>query len=395
MAEPTPITSRAELITLAARLDGVKELGYDTEFHAEQSYRPKVMLLQFSTRDELFVVDPLASEIRGAIGGFLELIRMRGQTVVGHALEHDLEIFLRLCGGLPARVFDTQLAAAFVGRGGPIALSALLEAELSVTVEKLYSLADWGRRPLPPAQVAYALDDVRHLLPLADRLRAQLDARGRTAWLEEEHARLLEPDTFLPADPMLAHHRVGRRPPVGTRARAVLEQVAAERERIALSIDRPPRWILSDDALLDLARRAPTRPEDLSGETRRRPAPNLEKYGARWLAAVQVGLEAPLPSPEGQEPASERSAAVGLGRWLAQWCLSEAEVAPWLLPSLDGPMRAALASPPATTEALAQALELRGWRAELLAGPLHRVLFGGGAIAVKDGAVRIEPSPAS
>lgn len=382
-----PITARRDLIAFAERLDGVREIGFDTEFHAEQTYWPKVMLLQFSTPDELVLVDPLAPEVKASLGGFLELFRMRKQVLVGHALERDLEIFLRLNGGLPVRVFDTQIAAAFVGLGGPISLAALLQARLGIEVEKLYTQADWGKRPLPPAQAAYAADDVRHLLPLAESLREELDARGRLDWVEEEHARLLNPQAYLPADPSEAWRRVGRKPPARTRARAVLEAVAAERERIARETDRPARKVLSDDVLVDLAKRAPTETKHLDSDTRRRPAPNLERYSRRWLEAIQVGLGAPLDEGPGEPlplPAGAR-AAVDLGRLLAEWMLEAEDISPWLLPSLEAALQEVVRVVPRDRDALRAGLGLGGWRDHLLLEPLWQLYGERRGIRIVDG----------
>lgn len=377
-ATPVPITTRAELIAFAARLDGVAEIGFDTEFHAEQTYFPKVMLLQFATPDELALVDPLAPEVKASLGGFLELIKMRGQVLVGHALENDLAIFMRLNGGLPQRIFDTQLAAALVGHGGPVGLGALLEARLGVPIDKLYSRADWGRRPLPTAQAAYALDDVRHLHALTQSLREDLEARGREAWLEEEHARALHPEAYLPRDPAEAWKRVARKPPAGTRARAVLEAVAAERERIAQETDKPPRRVLPDDLLVDLARRAPREASKLDADTNRRSAPSLGKHANRWLTAIEIGLEAALPADDEASTADpDADMAVRLGKLLVDWVLERAAVSPWLVSGLETGLRSLVVKPPADATELRSRLGLEGWRGELLTEPLWS-LFGEG-----------------
>lgn len=389
MASPEPvfISTRAELIAFAARLDGVKEVGFDTEFHAEQTYRPKVMLLQLSTRDEVALIDPLAQEVKGAIGGFLELIKMREQLVIGHALEHDLELFFRLNGGLPARVFDTQRAAAFAGMGGPISLGALLQARLGVEVDKVYSRADWGRRPLPPAQAEYAADDVRYIHALADDLRAQLEPAGRMAWLEEEMQALLRPEAYLPADPSGAWRRVSRKPTAGSRAHLVMQHVAAERERIAQETDRPARKVLPDEVVVDLARRAPRKAADLEGDARRRPAPSLDKYADRWIEAIELGLEAELDGAADakQVPPPEVAAAAELLKGASAWLAKKEGVAEWYLDGLASQLESVASDPPSSAEALRRVLGLRGWRAELLVEPLWRLLSGEGSLRFSRG----------
>lgn len=379
----TPITTRADLIAFAARLDGVREIGFDTEFHAEQTYWPKVMLLQFSTPNEVVLVDPLASEVKAALGGFLELIKMRKQILIGHALEHDLGIFLRLNGGLPVRIFDTQLAAAFLGYERPVSLGALLQDRLQVEVDKLYSRADWGKRPLPPAQAAYAADDVSHLFKLSESLRNDLSERGRLSWVEEECQGLLNPDRYLPSNPDEAWRRVSRKPTPGTRAYAVLVSVAAERERLAQETDKSPRRLLSDEVVVDLARRAPQKPTELEADTRRRPAPNLSKHADRWLEAVQVGLESTIEPVSETVRSPDEQAAYELCRVLAHWSLLREGIAPWLIANLDEKIRQILLTPPNDMNHLKQLLAVDGWKAEILLPPLWRVTGEGHGIKLE------------
>lgn len=368
-----PITNRSDLIGFAERLQGVSEVGFDTEFHAEQTYYSKVMLLQFSTPDEVVLIDPLAPEVKSALGGFLELIKMRGQTVLGHALERDLEIFLRLNGGLPKKIFDTQVAAAFLDTGGPIGLGPLLHKRLNVEVDKLYTRADWGRRPLPPGQAAYAADDVRHLFALVASLREELEARDRLAWVEEECAALLNPERLVAAAPDTAWRRVGRKPSDG-RARAILVEVAAERERIAEETNVPPRRVVGDEVLVDLSRRAPRRASELDSDTRRKPAPNLKKHANRWLEAIQIGLEADPPA-EAVVPKGPGKAVADLAEWLASSTLEAVDISPHLLPGgFFNRLRGVIETPADSQEDLTQRLEVEGWREALLAEPLWQLL---------------------
>ena len=383
----SPITTRADLIAFAARLDGVREIGFDTEFHAEQTYWPKVMLLQFSTPDEVVLIDPLAPEVKAALGGFLELIKMRQQTLLGHALENDLGIFLRLNGGLPVKVFDSQLAAGFLGYGGPISLGALLQNKLNVEVDKLYTRADWGKRPLPPAQAEYAADDVRHLFELCAQLRTELEEKGRLDWVEQECQRLLDPAFYLPTDSSEAWKRVARKPVAGTRAYAVLKAVAAERERIAQETDRPPRRLLPDEVVVDLARRAPTERSQLDADTRRRPAPNLTKYADRWLDAVQVGLEMPVGDPPERSPcAPDVMAAQKLAQLMVDWVLAHEGIGYWLIPGIDEKLQVLVETAPKSREELKQHLGFNGWRAQVLLDPLWRLLGEGQSLYIKPSA---------
>ena len=387
MAKIVPLTERKQLIAFAGRLEGVEAVGFDAEFHAENSYWPKVMLLQFSTPNEVVLVDPLADEIKGALGGFLELIRMRAQTVVGHALEHDLEIFRRLSGGLPAKVFDTQRAAAFCGHGGPIGLGPLLSALLGVELPKAFGRADWARRPLPPGQLSYAADDVAHLLPAKAKLEAELEARGRRDWLEEEQASLLDPARYEPPRPEEAWRSVRRR---GRSAEGfgILVAVAAERERLAQAADAPPRRILPDDVLLDWAHRAPSKKSELKGGTRRSPGPHVDRHAEAWLDAIKFGQDMELEAPSHEGTSPEAALARDFLRFAIQTTLSRAGVAAWLLEDSAADLDALVESPVSDP---VQGLRWTGWRAELLGPKLREITSGAPLRLVEmDGKLRVE-----
>ncbi|MEM6861038.1 MAG: hypothetical protein AAF627_09835 [Myxococcota bacterium] len=395
MADHVPLKTREALIAFAGRLDGVEAIGFDTEFHAENSYWPKVMLLQFSTPDEVVLVDPLAEEIKGAIGGFLELIRMRAQIVVGHALEHDLEIFHRLSGGLPARIFDTQRAAAFCGYGGPIGLGPLLSALLKVDLPKAFGRADWGRRPLPQAQLRYAADDVAHLLPARAALEAALETRGRHAWLEEEQASLLDPESYAAPSPEDAWKRIRRR---GRSAEGfgILVSVAAERERLAQAADLPPRRILPDDVVLDWATRAPGKKAELKGGTRRNAGPHLDRHADAWLDAIRFGLEMGIEPPAEALPSDEAVLARELLRFSVRFALSRAEVAPWLIEGSYEALDALVEAPTRDRAELLERLGWAGWRTELLGDRLQRILQGAPLKIVElGGTLRVEAADLS
>ncbi|MCA9549759.1 MAG: ribonuclease D [Myxococcales bacterium] len=373
----TPITQRTALIALAQRLSEAKEVAFDTEFHGETTYWPKLMLIQLATRDEVAVVDPLAHEVRPALGGLFEMLRLKGVRIIGHALEQDLLIYHRITGALPAGVFDTQIAAAFLGYGDRIGLGPLLEQRVGVNLDKLYTRADWGRRPLPEAQLAYAVSDVAHLFELTDALRADLEARGRTAWVEEEtQASLLNPADYAGRAPEEAYRWVSRRPADDTPEAKILRALAAERERVAQEIDEPPRRLVPDDVLVDLARRAPDRPEDLVGGTHRRPTPALTKHQDRWLTAIRDAAGAP-DTPAPPRRSAEAEEAANLLKLVIHHRLRHEDLAPRLVwPRVEPHLDVLLAAPPTDRAELLQTLGMDGWRAELLGDVLTDVLQG-------------------
>jgi ribonuclease D len=293
---PEPISTPEELHALSERLESVEEVGFDTEFHGERSYWPKLMLVQIGTADEVALIDPRAPEMEDAVAVFLRSLCRRDRLIVGHDVRADLEILQRVGGRLPARVFDTQIAASFLGMGHHIGLGKLVDNLMGVELPKGHTLADWSRRPLPAEQLEYAANDVRHLPRLTKMLQQEIHERGRTSWVEEECARLLEHADHDQADPAVHLKGVRRSPPEGTRAALLVKRLAAAREDLARELDRRPRHILPDDVLVDLAKRAPTRRSELVGNTSRRRPPGLTRHGDVWLKTIRQGMDSPLPA---------------------------------------------------------------------------------------------------
>jgi len=373
------ISTRSELEPLVRRLEGALEVAFDTEFHGERSYWPKLMLVQIGTKDEVALIDPLAPQMSGAVEEFMALLAERGTVIVGHDLRCDLEIFNRVAGRLPRRVFDTQIAASFLGMGPSIGLGNLVHTRAGVELPKDHCMADWSRRPLPREQMTYAANDVRYLLKVADVLRRQVEEAGRGAWVEEECSLLLDPAGYEPADPARNIKNVRRRPAAGTRAAVLLEQLAVEREALALKSDRRPRHILPDDVMVDLAKRAPTEPSELVGQTNRRRPQGLTRFGDRWIKAIRRGLELPIsgPSPLPSKLHDSNRAFVGLMRLFVQSRMLALDLAPSLVMNrIQKGMYAIVRDPPAGKEAFIEALGLAGWRCELFADPLWALYRG-------------------
>src|SRR5690606_5248407 len=150
------------------------------EFVRERTYYPQLCLVQVATGDSAACVDCLA-EID--LAPFFSLLARPGLTWVLHSGRQDLEVLHQHAGVLPARIADTQIAAALTGRAAQIGLRELLAQVLGVDIGKDHTRADWSARPLPEGPLRYALDDVRHLLPLWRRLEQELDRLGRLDWL--------------------------------------------------------------------------------------------------------------------------------------------------------------------------------------------------------------------
>lgn len=295
-----------------------------------------------------------------------------------HAASQDLEVFQRACGVVPRVLFDTQIAAGFVGFPTP-SLATLAERIAGVDLPKASRLTDWLHRPLTEAQLAYAAADVAHLVAIADELRAALASAGRLGWAEEECEELRRRD-WAGMDPSEAWLRLKEARSLRGRARGVAQEVAAWRERRAMELDIPVRHVLPDLALVGVATNPPTTVDQLrklrgvdERHTRGRPAEDL-------LAAVARGRDLPestlrLPRRDDIER-DQRPAVTLVSAWLSQLG-RELKIDPSLMAT-----RADLAAFLAGDETSRLAT---GWRRDLLGDPVRRLLAGEFAVAFDGG----------
>lgn len=258
---PTP----PELVQDAAGLDRLLEalrpeptIALDTESNSFHVYRERVCLLQLSTRQRDWVVDPLAIDVR-PLGALL----CDGRETVLHGADYDVRCLRREYGWRLPRLFDTMVAARRLGREG-LGLSALVEARFGVRLSKANQRSDWGRRPLTAEQLAYAALDTHYLLPIAEELRAELVRRGLAQEADAEFQRIaaVEPRERV-FDPEGWRRLKGAREldPVG---KGVLRALWIAREARASEADRPPFKVLAEQAMLEIARRRPAAPEALA-----------------------------------------------------------------------------------------------------------------------------------
>lgn len=282
------VDSPAGLAELCDRLAPSPWIALDTEFMREKTYRPQLCLLQLATADHIACVDPLAIP---DLAPLLDLLHDPERLKVLHAARQDLEIFYLLRGEVPAPVFDTQLAATLLGHGDQVGYGALVRNELGVELDKNQARTDWAKRPLDPAQLAYAADDVRYLAQLYPQLRERLEALGRLEWLREDFTVLTDAGTYR-ADPERAWLRISGNQKLKGRQLAVLQHLAAWRERRAEELDRPRRWVLGDQVLLDLARLMPSDMAKL-GRIRGLEAGAIGRHGTELLGLIREGKAVP------------------------------------------------------------------------------------------------------
>jgi ribonuclease D len=297
-------------------------------------------------------------------------------TIVMHAASQDLEALDRVCGTVPDRLFDTQVAAGFVGYRGP-SLTSLVERELGVRLPKADRLTDWLRRPLDETSQRYAAADVAHLLDVAAGLRTKLARRGRLEWAEDECEQLRR---RWPArrDPDEAWWRIKEARQLRGRAARVAQTLAAWRERFAVETDQPPRFVLPDLALVGIAQRPPRTAAELRN-VRGLDGRHLRGGQAEAiLAAVEVADAMPasaLRVPESRHELDRdlRPAATLASAWVAQLA-RDLDVDTSLLATRTDIEDFLLDEPDARLG--------EGWRRQAVGDRLHRLVAGEAALAV-------------
>lgn len=367
------VTTAAQLAAVVDELVDQPAYALDTEFHRERSYFAKVALLQLAWPGRCALVDPLAVDLEP----FGEVLEGPG-TAVLHASTQDLEVLLRACGTVPRQLFDTQLAAGFLGFSTP-SLTSLVERVLKVHLPKASRLTDWLRRPLSEDQLTYAAADVLHLLDLTTALRRELDASGRLVWAEEE-CELLRTRGWGPPDPDQAWLRIKEARTLKGRSRGVAQAVAAWRERRAAELDQPVRFILSDLAVVGIAGKPPKDVGQLKAIRGLDERNARGKVGEALLEAVERGRSLPdeeLRMPKREEVDRDLRAAVALvSAWVTQ-VSRELRIDPSLLATRTD-LATFLARDP-------DARLAGGWRKDLLGNAIEELVGGTYALAF-DGA---------
>lgn len=362
----------AQPAALRAAVDAARAAGayaIDTEFHRERTYWPRLALVQLAWPGGLVLIDPFAVDL----APLADLLRGPGLAVM-HAAEQDLEVLERACGVVPARLFDTQIAAGFLGYHSA-SLATLAEHLLGIRVPKGDRISDWTLRPLSDAQLAYAAADVAHLLDLEAVLRAELTAKGRLAWAEAE-CEELRTRPRAPQDPETAWWRVKNSRHLRGRSRAVAQCLAAWREREAAATDRPPRYVLPDLALLGIAHRPPESIAELRA-LRGLDGRHLRGGADRAImGAVAEGLALPpdrlrLPPNDAMDRRLQPVAALAAA-WVGQLAADM---------GIDPALLATRADIGALLRGDPDARLARGWRAEVVGEPIRRLVAGRAALA--------------
>jgi ribonuclease D len=377
------IDTSAALTEFIASVRNAEWLAMDTEFMRERTYYPQLCLLQICDGETAACIDPLALPDLEPLRQLL----FDGRILkVWHAARQDLEMLIHLWGQVPVPLFDTQPAAALLGYGNQIGYARLVESVLDVSLTKAETRTDWSRRPLSPQQLRYALDDVIYLGQLYLALRGRLSDRERLLWLARDFAELADPATYDAAPEERWRKLKGRQQLRGVRL-AVLQALAAWRERWAMQHDLPRRWVLRDEVLVDMARQLPDNPAALTRirgfEQSRQQLPQNELVElirrARQLPREQ------WPRSRSSQPLNPHQEA--LCDYLAaglRMIAASRELSPAALFTRDDIERLVRG----------EASELtRGWRAEVAGAIITDLLDGRRWLTTREGRLQIQPPP--
>ena len=303
----TMIVDTTELAAFCERQAEAEFLTVDTEFMRDSTYWPKLCLAQVGGPEEAVAIDTLAPDID--LAPLFDLMKNPKILKVFHSARQDMEIFYLLMDALPEPIFDSQVAAMVCGFGDSVGYDKLVKKLTGKHIDKSRRFADWSRRPLKDSQIDYALSDVVHLRPVYEKLRRQLEKRGRTAWLNEEMAVLTSPNTYR-LEPANAWRRLKTRS-ASPRYLAVLRALAAWRETEAQRRDVPRNRVLRDEQMFDIAAHHPSSTEELSHTRGFSKDAARGRIGRAILAALDEGMA--VPEADCPEPPPQRDQPAGLG----------------------------------------------------------------------------------
>ncbi|ODT06546.1 MAG: ribonuclease D [Mesorhizobium sp. SCN 65-20] len=368
------ITTQEELETAVAALEKSNFVTVDTEFIRETTFWPELCLIQMAAPGTSALVDPLAPGLD--LQPFFRLMANEAVTKVFHAARQDIEIIFHLGNLIPHPVFDTQVAAMVCGFGDSVSYEQIVQKVTGGRIDKSSRFTDWRHRPLSDKQLDYALADVTHLIGVYEHLKSELEREDRAHWLTEEMEVLTSRETYDP-HPEDAWKRLKmrlRKP----QELAVVQAVAAWREREARERNVPRGRVLKDDAIYEIAQQAP---RDAAALARLRTTPKgweRSSSAAALLTVVNAALDTPrdqMPRlPKTFQPPEGSSAAAELLKVLLRLVSEKEGVAPKVLASGDDIDRIAAEGEAADVPAL------QGWR---------RAVFGEAALRLVRGEIAI------
>lgn len=379
-AEPRVVTAREQYDSLLEEVARAEQVALDTEFIGEGSYEPLLCLVQVATTERVWLVDPLAmADLRE----LWSLLTAPERELVVLAAREEVRFCLRFAGRAPACLVDVQLGAGLLGHGYPLSHTNLVRRLLGCEVRGGETFTDWKQRPLTARQLEYAADDVRYLLAMRYRLHEDAQRLGREEWLYAESRRYAE--RVLSGEQEERWWRMPGANSLGRRELGVLREVWRWREEVARESNQPPRRVLRDELLVEVARRRPASLEELFALR------GLERVSPRTtgpaiLEAVERGLNIPqdeLPTPNRRRDPPQVGVLAQVLSLAANNLAARHRIDPALLATsadLHEVVRWQLAG--GAEEETPECLQ--GWRGAILTETLLSILAGRSGIRVHD-----------
>jgi len=375
------VETEAGLRELVARLADQPHVAFDTEFVSEHTYRSQLCLVQVAAPGVLAVIDTLAVP---DLEPFWRLLAAPGRTTVVHAGREELGFILHAIGSRPAELFDVQLAAGLVDHDYPAGYAALVRRFLALPTNKGETRTDWRQRPLSAAQLEYAVDDVRHLERLWGVLGERLERLGRTGWMAEEMAAWQGDveESFT----RKRWRRVSGLNGLSRRDLALVRELWHWRDAVAEARDMPPRRVLRDDLLVELAKRRSADDRDISA-VRGMQRSDLKHILPGLAEAMRRGLDLPEEEcPGGERHRSPPPQLAMLGQFLATAVAGmcrRMELAPALV-GTSSDMRDLLAHKLGYDDGEREPLLATGWRRGVVGDLVDDLLAGRASLRIGD-----------
>jgi ribonuclease D len=389
---PLPyVTDQRALESLCHTLRQSPRLALDTEFVGEDTFVPRLELIQVATATIAAVIDFPAVQAGGSLDVFWELICDAKIEKIVHAGRQDLDLFAIHAGQIPKPFFDTQIAAAMVGYGAQVAYANLVQRLHGTKLAKAHTFTNWSARPLSDDQIAYALEDVQFLLSIHSHLQNRLNILGRSEWVSEEFARLETAIGEKSREPQERYQRIRGWDTLKPKGAAVLREVAIWREAEARRRNVPRGRVMRDEVLLQLARHPPKSVNDLRG-LRGVHSSDVDRHGGQILATITSALALPPSAwpevPRERKPDPESTGILELLQAVLKARAAEEGIAPTML-ATSADLQTLVDAKQSRT-----ALDvpiLRGWRRQLAGDLLLQVLDGTIIISVDrtSGALRM------
>ncbi len=253
------ISHPSDLVNCLKELTEEPQIAFDTEFIGEKTYIPHLCLVQVATRKKLYLIDPLKC---GPLDDFWRVLTRPDKQVIVHSGREELRICQRACGKVPYHVVDVQIGAGLIGLGYPLNYAAIVQKTTSQRIEKSETLTDWGQRPLTKEQIRYAFEDVRDLLAVWDNVNRRLENKGRLSWAEEDFASFVK-RSLVEEEEIERWRKLKGSSSLDRRRLAILRSVYLWREEQAHRLNRPTRFVLRDDLVVEIAKRNPRRETDV------------------------------------------------------------------------------------------------------------------------------------